>query len=408
MITVGIDVSKGKSEVAAKTSPSKVVLYPFEIQHNTSDIDALVKRLKAFNDPDLRIVVESTGRYHEALTLKLYESGFSISVRNPKLTSGFDNDSLRDVKNDKLDALKLADYGIERWYKLQIFIPLEAVYASLRDLNRQLAQYNKQLVASKLNLTSLLDVVYPDITNIFKSNVRKDGHQKWMDFIMTFWHCRCVSSLSEKKFCDRYQKWCKKNQYNYSLAKAKEVYDHACSSVTSKPKDESVKLMVTVAMQHIIDLQILIQTLKSEMLKLAVGLPEYSILISTHGVGDTLAPQIIAEIGDIRRFSNKKKLVAYAGIDPPQYQSGKYEANDRHITKRGMPLLRKALFLTMSSILQNKKADDPVYQYLDKKRAEGKHYLSYMMAGSRKFLHIYYAKAREQLSDWDQNTDILD
>lgn len=396
MVSVGIDVSKGKSMVAA-TSPQGVVIHAFEVQHNTKDIDDLISRIKSLKDNDVHIIIESTGRYHEAIAHKLYESGFFVIVRNPKLTSNYDNDSLRSGKTDKIDSLKLARYGLEKWNKLERYVPWGVVYTSLKDLNRQIAQYSKQLIASKNNLTSLLDVVYPDVARLFKSKARKDGHQKWMDFVMTFWHCKCVSSMSEKAFCDKYRAWCKRKRYNYSQAKAEQVYQHARSCAFSKPKNESVKIMITTAVAHVLGLQVDIQTLKNEMQSLAKTLPEFSVLISMHGVGDDLGSQLIAEMGDIRRFSNKRKLVAYAGIDPPDYQSGQFQSKNRHMSKRGPALLRQGLFLVMRAILVNARKDDSVFKFLDRKRAEGKHYLSYMMAGSNKFLQIYYAKVHEYL-----------
>ena len=109
------------------------------------------------------------------------------------------------------------------------------------------------------------------------------------------------------------------------------------------------------------------------------------------GVGSVLGPQLMAEIGDVRRFHSKKALVAFAGIDAPPYQSGQVDVRSRRISKRGSPALRRTLFLIMSVILQRAPADDPVYQFMNRKRAEGKPYRVYMMASANKFLRIYYA-----------------
>ena len=92
------------------------------------------------------------------------------------------------------------------------------------------------------------------------------------------------------------------------------------------------------------------------------------------GVGPVLGPQLMAEIGDVRRFEHKRSLVAFAGVDAPPCQSGAFESKNRHISKRGSPRLRKTLFQVMSTIIQHAPADDPVFQFLDRKRREGKHY----------------------------------
>ncbi len=138
-------------------------------------------------------------------------------------------------------------------------------------------------------------------------------------------------------------------------------------------------------------------SIQQEMQNLASTLPEYPIVLAMHGVGKTLGPQLMAEIGDVCRFTRKQSLIAFAGVDAPPYQSGSFEAKDRSISKRGSSALRKTLFQVMSCLLQNSKAEDTVYQFLDRKRAEGKHYYVYMVAGCNKFLRIYYARVKEYM-----------
>lgn len=113
------------------------------------------------------------------------------------------------------------------------------------------------------------------------------------------------------------------------------------------------------------------------------------------GVGDVLAPKLIAEIGDIRRFHSSKALIAYAGIDAPPYQSGQFIGTNRHITKRGSSLLRKVGYETMRCLKTTKDVDDSVYQFIIKKELEGKPKKVAKMAGLNKFLRIYYARVKE-------------
>ena len=117
-----------------------------------------------------------------------------------------------------------------------------------------------------------------------------------------------------------------------------------------------------------------------------------------HCVGPVTGPQLIAEIGDIRRFTGKSALVAFAGVDAPPFQSGVFDARSRRISKRGSPHLRRTLFLICTAILQHGNLEEPVYAFMDRKRAEGKHFYVYMVAGAAKFLRIYYAKVTEQLN----------
>ena len=120
--------------------------------------------------------------------------------------------------------------------------------------------------------------------------------------------------------------------------------------------------------------------------------------MSMYGVGKATGPQLMAEIGDVRRFARRGSLIAYAGVDPQPSQSGKQNRSSNPISRKGPPALRKALYLVMVAHLRKKPVDEPVYQFLDKKRAEGKPYFVYMTAGANKFLRIYYARVKEYLN----------
>ena len=116
------------------------------------------------------------------------------------------------------------------------------------------------------------------------------------------------------------------------------------------------------------------------MRRLASLLPEYEVVMTMQGAGDITGPKLMAEIGDVRRFTSKRALVAFAGVDAPPFQ------------------LRRTLFQIMSVILQHSSLDNAVYLFMDKKRAEGKHFYVYMVAGAAKFLRIYYARVKEYLA----------
>ncbi len=134
------------------------------------------------------------------------------------------------------------------------------------------------------------------------------------------------------------------------------------------------------------------------MTKASKQLPEFNTVIEMYGVVEVLAPQLIAEIGDTRRFHGRKAITAFAGLDASPYQSGIVDIKSRSISKRGTPHLRRTLFLVIETYLKKSPAEEPVYQFLDKKQAEGKPYKVYMMAAANKFLRIYYAKVNEALN----------
>ena len=131
------------------------------------------------------------------------------------------------------------------------------------------------------------------------------------------------------------------------------------------------------------------------MLTFAKSLPEYSLVREMASIGDALAPLVIAEIGDVRRFHSKRALVAYAGIDSPTYQSGNFSGSEQHISKRGNGYLRNVGFKIMFCKIRYKPEGDAVYDFIRKKRSEGKCGKEAMVAGINKFLRIYYGKVAE-------------
>lgn len=397
MNCVGIDVSKGKSMIAVMRPFGEVVISPFEVQHTASELSELAKLLKSL-DGETRVVMESTGNYHTPVAWLLHDAGLYVSVVNAMLVHDYGNNSLRRAKTDKKDAVKLANYGLDHWLTLPRYVPEEDTRLLLKNCYRQYQQYSKVHTMLKNNLISLLDTVFPNANRLFTSPPRDDGSEKWVDFVATFWHCACVSELSQKIFTAKYQKWCRKHGYNFSEEKALSVYACACGHVSVMPKNNTTKLLVEQAISQLQTTSSALAALKQEMQSLAASLPEYPVVMEMFGVGPALGPQLMAEIGDVRRFHSKKALVAFAGIDAPPYQSGQMDVRSRSISKRGSAALRRTLFLVMGIYLQSAPLDEPVYQFMDKKRSEGKPYKVYMMASANKFLRIYYASVTAYLN----------
>ena len=101
------------------------------------------------------------------------------------------------------------------------------------------------------------------------------------------------------------------------------------------------------------------------MQEIASALPEYSVVREMKGVGDVLSVRLIAEIGDVRRFHNGSALVAFAGVDAPPYESGKFVGTKRNISKRGSSTLRKIGYEIMHSLKVVKPTEDSsVYDFI--------------------------------------------
>ena len=401
MNSVGIDISKGRSTVAVMRPFGEVVISPFEVRHTDSELSELARRLKSL-DGETRVVMEATGNYHAPVAWLLHDAGLYVSVVNAKLVHGYGNNDLRHVKTDRKDAVKLANYGLDRWLTLPRYVPEEDTRLLLKSCYRQYRQYSKVQTVLKNNLISLLDTTFPNANRLFNSPARADGSEKWVDFVAEFWHCGCVCERSEKAFLNKYQRWCRKNGYNFSEEKALYIYSEVGGHIGVMPKSETTKLLVEQAVSQLRATSAALATLRQEMQSLAFQLPEYPVVMEMFGVGPALGPQLMAEIGDVRRFYSKKALVAYAGIDAPPNDSGDVTGRHKNMSKVGASSLRRTLFLVMSVYLQTAPLDEPVYQFMDRKRAEGKPYRVYMMASANKFLRIYYATVKTYLDTLEQ------
>jgi len=401
MNAVGIDVSKGKSMVAILRPLGEVVSKPFEVVHSASGISSLIDRIKSMVG-ETRIVMEHTGRYYEALANELSRANLFVSAVNPKLIRDFGSKSLRKVKSDKADALKIARYALDSWNDLKQYCLMDELRSQLKTMNRQFSFYMKHKTAMKNNLVGILDQTYPGANAYFSSPTRTDGSQKWIDFAATYWHVDCVRKMSPGAFTNHYQKWCRRKKYNFSSSRAEEIYREAQEIVPVLPKNDLTKLIVKQAIEQLDIASKALEELRALMNETASKLPEYPVVMEMNGVGPSLGPQLMAEIGDVMRFNHKGALAAFAGVDPGVNQSGTHEQKSVHTTKRGSATLRKTLFQVMDVLIQTKPQDDDVYMFMDKKRSEGKPYFVYMTAGANKFLRVYYGRVKRYLNSETQ------
>jgi len=399
---VGIDVSKGKSTVTVLQPGGVIVHKPFDVTHTSHDINQLITYISSL-DGDTRVVMECTGRYHEPMANALSDAGLFVTIVNPHLIKDFGNNSLRKVKSDPADAKKIARYTLDNWADLRQYSCMDNTRTQLKTLNSQFSFFMKQKVAAKTNLIALLDNTYPGVNRLFNSPAREDGSEKWVDYAYSFWHVDCVRKIGLKAFSERYKAFCKKHGYIFQPSKPEELFNASRELVAVFPKEKTYKLLIQQSIQQLNLASSHIEQLRKEMNELASTLPEYETVMGMYGVGKTYGPQLIAEIGDVSRFTHREAITAFAGVDPGVNQSGQQNSKSNRASKCGASRLRKTLFQIMTTLLQNAPADDPVYRFLDRKRSEGKPYHVYMTAGANKFLRIYYGKVKAHLRELEQS-----
>ena len=395
MISVGIDVSKGKSTICILKPGGEVLQPPFEINHTADGLESLVALIKSF-DEEVRVVLEDTGHYHLPVVIPLVESGIFVCCVNALRMKKFCSQSLRRAKTDKIDSIKIANFGLTYWSELTPTLPKGEVYQELKLLARQYYQTVSLLIKAKVNLSNLLDQSMPNIQTVLADN---KSNCKLTDFVARYYHCSHILEMGEQGFTIDYCAWAKEKGYRLNERKAAQILAIAQNGIPTLPNSVSTQIAVSEAVKLIQSITESRNTILAQMQEFCKSLPEYFIVKDMPCIGDTLAPRIIAEIGDVRRFKNKRSLVAYAGIDAPPYQSGTFNASERHISKRGNSYLRKTAFEIMQSLIQHKPNGDPVYDFIQKKRSEGKSATEAMVAGINKFLRVYYGMVMELYSN---------
>ncbi len=198
-----------------------------------------------------------------------------------------------------------------------------------------------------------------------------------------------------------------KQDYRFTNRIAEKLYTAAREGVSSLPKCASTKMLICQSVDALNAVYDVLYQQRGEMLRLAKLLPEFDVVMGMAGAGSITGPKIMGEIGDVRHFTGKSALVAFAGVDASPYQSGIFESTSRCVSKRGAPLLRRTLFRMCSTILQHENVNDPVYLFMDKKRSEGKHFYVYMVAGAAKLLRIYYARVKVCLMEASSSSQAI-
>ena len=393
MYAVGIDVSKGKSAVAILNGEGKILEKPFEIQHNEIGINSIFEKIKEYPKNEVRFLIEATSHYHYPVLLQLINKKYYVCVENALVVKKYCDTDLRKVKNDKKDAIKLAEYCIEKWHKLKQFKVQDGIRNELTFLSREYSKFLTTQIRLKTQLNDLLDKTFPTLKDIVNAEVR---YNLFLDIYEKYWNPEIVLSKNKEDFIDDIENISKKRGHRIGKMIGTNIYESAPIIITSCPCNEITQLAIANCIQLLRQTIEVVDSIISKMNELSSKLEEFKTVKEMKGVGPKTLSRLIAEIGDVRRFKNANSLIAYCGIDTPPYQSGSFNASERHITKRGNKNLRKVGYEIMRNLKTSKpKEDNAVYKYILKKELEGKNKCVAKIAGLNKFLRIYYARVME-------------
>jgi len=334
-----------------------------KIDHDRSgfnEILTLKSKLDKHTGQTSIVVFEATGVYHRGLETFLKDSGISYIVVNPLQSAKFRKQELRTKKTDKRDCKNIAKVYFANDFR-QV-VPEDERFYTLRQLNREYENLLNHLRKAKVNFNEVLEIVYPGYEEVFpelytKSSLailKKFPHPKQLDR-------KSVPSVSTflLKHREHREPWCEK--------KSEELlrYTQECIS-GCREEDVNVDILLDQIKQVEYYIELCDATLQ-KMIGLAQQLPDFRLIQSIPGIGENLAERILAEIGDIRRFNGPKQLIAYAGIDPIIYQSGKNDGIHLHISKKGNKRLRCLLYLAVMCGLRTKSQASSIREFYQKK-----------------------------------------
>jgi transposase len=400
----GIDVGKFFSEMAI-LSPSNEIVARMKIHHDSNSdvqraIQLLVKAEKDFGSRPF-IVMESTGHYHKILFHALHRSGYGVSIINPIQTDSIKNIGIRKVKNDKVDARKIA--LLCRFQELDAAnIPNDDIEC-LKSLCRQYHNLNDELTVYKNRLTGVVDQLmlnfkdaFPDIYS--KTAIAVLERYPTPAAIMKADKDKLISIIQENS--RKSLEWATA-KYDFLLSKAIEFEPLSLDSTANIATLGVYISMVKSLQENLYNILKAIQQLidddaKKDMPALSMTL---ELLQSIPGIGLITAVTIIAEIGDFSTFPKPKKLTAYFGIDPSVMQSGEFTGTRNRMSKRGSRLLRRMLFMVALANIRTKRDGEPcnpVLMDFYKKKSQYKPKKVALGAVMHKLVYIIFAVLRDR------------
>ena len=393
---VGIDVSKGKSTIAILSVEGEIIEEPFEIIHDINGLEFLEAKLKKLPKDDLKIVMEETGTYHLPVLGYLLDKEYFVAAENALKIKKYLDRGLRKAKTDKKDSYKLAEYACDNWFKLNKVRENDETYNELRFLSRQYLATIAVQVKQKVNFSNLCDLLFPGYYQLLDDNNFILG----LEIFKKYFHPEIVKKKKENQFITEIDKIAKKlGHKGAGITLANKIYTLSQNTIPPRPNNQYSQLSASSCVEALIITIKTSNTIITEMDKLASELPEYDVINEIPGCGKKLTARVIAEIGDIRRFKNAGSIIAYAGLDAPPYQSGQFEATNRHISKRGNKYLRKTGYEIMKAIKGSCKEDNELKAYIIKKENEGKLKKVAKIAGLNKFIRMYYGKVKKKYKE---------
>lgn len=375
MIYVGIDIAKLNHFASAISSDGEVLMEPFKFSNGNDGFLKLISRLDQFEKDELIIGLESTAHYGNNLLSFLVPKGYKVVLINPIQTSTMRKNNIRKTKTDKVDTYIICKVLMMQPHRFVSLFDLGIL--QLKNLGRFRQKTVKQRTRLKIQLTSYVDQVFPELQYFFKSGIHHKGCYALLKEApspekIASMHLTHLTHLLASNSHGRFKK-----------ETAVELRVLAQKSVGSS--DNSLSIQISQSIEQIELLNKQLDLIESEMKDIVSSLD--SVIMTIPGIGYINGGMILGEIGDIHRFSSPNKLLAFAGLDPSVYQSGNFEAKHTRMSKRGSRVLRYALINAAHNAV---KCNKTFKAYYDQKMSEGRSHYNALGHCAGKLVRVIY------------------
>lgn len=384
---IGLDIAKGESKCQVFLDKGKPHGKSFDISHTREGLDLLheiIHELEDFSGVRPIVIFESTGHYHTPISQFLDEHGYVYILVNPLVAHQAKKSSLRKVKTDTQDAYRLC----ELYYKeeFEIYKKCGSQLLNLRNLTRQHESITGLYIQTKLQFQAVLDQVFPEFRGVFGDLYSKVS----LNILLEFPTAEAVLEVPESELARRIEALCPSRSARWATDRARKIVEAGNRNPFQKVRLQSHLFCLEMYVKMLLQYQEHLSALEKQIGALTEEIEECKIIQSIPGIGDKIAATIISEIGEIDRFNHPKKLVAFAGVDPSVFASGKFTATINRITKRGSSPLRHTLFVAVLCSLR-KSGSQRLKAFYDRKLEEGKPHKVAVIACINKLLHWIYA-----------------
>ena len=381
MIYIGIDVAKFSHFASAVNSDGEVLLNPFSFSNSYEGFNLLLSKIKAFPIDDCLVGLESTGHYSDNIVSFLFDKGFKIGIINPIQSDSLRSSNIRKTKNDKIDTFLIAQCLM--LHKYTTFSKIDFNILRLKTLCRFRFDITQSKTRLKTQMTGCVDLIFPELNSFFKCLHSKSAHA-----ILTKY--TSPKNISKSRIDSILKILNKTSRGKYSYDDAVYLKKIASNSIAVDNPSMGMQIIYLIKQIDLLDEQIL--TIDKDIKKIMDEID--SPILSIPGISYTLGAMILSEIGDIHKFSNPTKLLAYAGLDPSVKQSGNFNATNTKISKRGSKHLRYAIRMVASIIIWN---NDTFHEYYTSKCSKGKSYCNVIGHVCNKLVRVIFKILTENI-----------